>query len=56
MALITTLCVTAAGAAGVIMTLIVGTHPSRFETTLRLLRGKRGPLDQHPSGRIHYDI
>ena len=53
---ITTPFVIAAGAGASILTLIVGSHPGRFKTTLRPLRGKRGPLDQHPSGRIHYDI
>jgi hypothetical protein len=50
--------VIAAGAGASIITLIVGPHQlSRFvETTLRPLRRKRGPANEHPSGRIHYDI
>ena len=57
-ACITTPFVTAAGAVAFISTLIVGPHQlSRFvETTLRPLHGKRGSVDEHPPGRIHYNI
>ena len=50
--------VVAAGAGAAIVALIVGPHQlGRFvETAGGLLRRKRGPVDEHPSGGIYDNI